>query len=445
MLGALRNVDGAQDPMHRKAGHGHWLGNGSPELQIPRGRSSGGPVEVPCSSGDAASVRLVPMEDEEPGGLNAALLRGAEEAKKSTTLARFTAICDTLTKLREIAQEASDAKQMASQYDVGDEMRELALEESVRGWGGPPELRAKQADVAAELQTAMITPDDRDDATSILVEIRPGVGGDEACLWAEDLVNMYHKYCASEDLRIKAGGYQEATLNVQGPGAWTKFKFESGVHRVQRVPTTEKAGRARISAGRMFGDWFYVNGILGCPGFSAEVVLEGNLQEPVRLMAMQEEQEKLEAIDRYEIVEEAADPENPLAKGRYNIRVQNAGNYHIVRKRFAEFVTLHDFLKLHFGPGLMLELPKKTPIRYFNHDKLDDRKNALNVYLKDLCKRQEIVNLAEVQRFFGCQVSQPNVQSSGYAPQAQAPVVGAAPGKPLVQSDSEDDLARWDS
>eukprot|EP00435_Cladocopium_sp_Y103_P029752 s1584_g7.t1 len=175
-------------------------------------------------------------------------------------------------------------------------------------------------------------------------------------------------------------------------------------------------------------------------------------------------------IDRYEIIEEPADPENPLAKGmevlkariplmgqgshaEYNIRVQNEGNYHIVRRRFAEFVTLHDFLKRQFGPVLMLELPKKTPIRYFNQDKLEDRKNALNVYLKDLCKRKEIVDLVEVQRFFGCQVRPGNVPTSGYAPQAQAPqvrqpapvVVGAAPGKPVVHSDSEDELARWDT
>ncbi|CAL1129899.1 unnamed protein product [Cladocopium goreaui] len=144
-------------------------------------------------------------------------------------------------------------------------------------------------------------------------------------------------------------------------------------------------------------------------------------------------------IDRYEIVEEPADPENPLAKGmevlkariplmgqgshaEYNIRVQNEGKYHIVRRRFAEFVTLHDFLKRQFGPVLMLELPKKTPIRYFNQDKLEDRKNALNVYLKDLCKRKEIVDLVEVQRFFGCQV-RPGSVPTGYAPQAQAPQV----------------------
>ncbi|CAJ1329586.1 unnamed protein product [Effrenium voratum] len=125
-------------------------------------------------------------------------------------------------------------------------------------------------------------------------------------------------------------------------------------------------------------------------------------------------------IDRYEIVEETVDQENPLAKGlavlkarvpllgegthiEFNIRVQSDGKYHSVRKRFSDFVTLHDFLKARFGPVLSLELPKKTPIRYFNNDKLEDRKNALNAYLRDLCHRAEVVDLVEVRRFFGSQ------------------------------------------
>lgn len=205
-------------------------------------------------------------------GLNASLLRGAEEAikqkkelerqladsavladpkeyaRKSTILSRFTTIADTLEELRQVAEEAADARQMASQYAPGDEMHELALEEA-------RELRKKQSDVASRLQLEMLTPDERDDATSVLVEIRPGVGGDEACLWAEDLVDMYQKYCTAEDLHCKVisatkkdgGGLQEATLNVQGSGAWTKFKFESGVHRVQRVPSTERQGRVHTS------------------------------------------------------------------------------------------------------------------------------------------------------------------------------------------------------
>eukprot|EP00439_Symbiodinium_sp_Y106_P058243 s1247_g8.t1 len=171
-----------------------------------------------------------------------------EYAKKSTMLARFTSIADILDELQNVAQEASDARALASQYAPGDEMHDLALEEA-RG------LRQQQEEIVDKLQKAMLTPDERDSATSVLVEIRPGVGGDESCLWAEDLVNMYSKYCTLEGFRCKVisetkkegGGYQEATLSVQGEGVWTKLKFESGVHRVQRVPSTERAGRVHTS------------------------------------------------------------------------------------------------------------------------------------------------------------------------------------------------------
>ena len=205
-------------------------------------------------------------------GLNPALLRGAQEAQKKTkaleaeladaallsdpkeyakrtqTLSRYASIANILEELRQVAEEASDAKQMASQYAPGDEMHELALEEA-------QELLERQAEIANKLQLSMLTPDDRDDATSVLLEIRAGVGGDEASLWAEDLIFMYQKYCAAEDLRCqvisankKEGfGYADATLKIEGSGAWTKLKFESGVHRVQRVPTTEKAGRVHTS------------------------------------------------------------------------------------------------------------------------------------------------------------------------------------------------------
>ncbi|CAJ1377738.1 unnamed protein product [Effrenium voratum] len=177
-----------------------------------------------------------------------ALADQKEYARKSTMLARFTTIVDTMEQLRTVAQEASDARQLASQYAPNDEMHELALEEA-------RELREKQEEIAERLQKEMLTPDERDQATSVLVEIRPGVGGDEACLWAEDLSNMYQKYCSMEGLRCKflsysrkeGGGLQEATLNVQGEGAWMKLKYESGVHRVQRVPSTEKMGRVHTS------------------------------------------------------------------------------------------------------------------------------------------------------------------------------------------------------
>ncbi|CAE7467241.1 HERC1 [Symbiodinium sp. CCMP2592] len=176
-------------------------------------------------------------------------------------------------------------------------------------------------------------------------------------------------------------------------------------------------------------------------------------------------------IDRYEVVEEQVDPENMFAKGlgvikarisllsqsthvQYNIRVHQDGKYHMVQKRFSDFVTLHDFLKMQFGSNLPMELPSKTPMRYFNQDKIENRKHALNAYLRELCRRQEMTQLLEVQRFFGCQTAPVPVSTTpaapayqGYSASTREPVpivVGAAPGKPVARSDSEDDLTGWE-
>eukprot|EP00930_Biecheleria_cincta_P027933 TRINITY_DN19516_c0_g1_i1.p1 TRINITY_DN19516_c0_g1~~TRINITY_DN19516_c0_g1_i1.p1 ORF type:complete len:211 (+),score=27.56 TRINITY_DN19516_c0_g1_i1:47-634(+) len=185
-------------------------------------------------------------------------------------------------------------------------------------------------------------------------------------------------------------------------------------------------------------------------------------------------------IDRVDIVEEATHADNPLEKGlnvlksrisllqgshaTFNVIVNQGGNCHSVRKRFSEFVLLHEALKRRFGT-LPMDLPQKTAIRHFNQDKLDDRKNALNAYLKELCRRSDFLALPEVQRFFevcpgvGGQTSayepqpprQESRQAVGYAddrrnvPVAAAPrVVGAAPGNRIRADSDEDDLVGWD-
>lgn len=118
-----------------------------------------------------------------------------------------------------------------------------------------PVLRERVSELRSQLQVALLPRDERDDADKILVEIRPGTGGAEASLWAEDLMNMYMKYCEMEGLRFQVlsttdkegGGLVEASLSVQGEQVYQKLKYESGVHRVQRVPATEKADRVHTS------------------------------------------------------------------------------------------------------------------------------------------------------------------------------------------------------
>jgi peptide chain release factor 1 len=101
----------------------------------------------------------------------------------------------------------------------------------------------------------MLVPRDPRDEKNVLVEVRAGAGGDEAALFAADLARMYTKYAERHGFRLEVleshptgqGGFKEVILSVQGKGAWSRLKFERGVHRVQRIPVTESAGRIHTS------------------------------------------------------------------------------------------------------------------------------------------------------------------------------------------------------
>jgi peptide chain release factor 1 len=116
------------------------------------------------------------------------------------------------------------------------------------------ELRGRERELEERLRTMLIPRDSRDDK-NVLVEIRAGAGGDEAALFAADLARMYTKYAERHGLRLEVleahptgqGGFKEIILSIQGKGAWSRLKFERGVHRVQRVPATESAGRIHTS------------------------------------------------------------------------------------------------------------------------------------------------------------------------------------------------------
>lgn len=102
----------------------------------------------------------------------------------------------------------------------------------------------------------LLLPKDPNDEKNVIIEIRGGTGGEEAALFAADLFRMYSMYAESKTWKIEVlssnptdiGGYKEITFSVNGAGAYSRFKFESGVHRVQRVPTTESQGRIQTSA-----------------------------------------------------------------------------------------------------------------------------------------------------------------------------------------------------
>jgi len=128
------------------------------------------------------------------------------------------------------------------------EMRRLAEDELIV-------LRRRRDEVATQLRAALV-PRDPDDERNVVLEIRAGTGGDEASLFAADLFRMYSRYAESKGWRLdvldlsesEAGGYKEISAIVEGRGAWSRLKHEGGTHRVQRVPTTEAAGRIHTSA-----------------------------------------------------------------------------------------------------------------------------------------------------------------------------------------------------
>jgi peptide chain release factor 1 len=116
------------------------------------------------------------------------------------------------------------------------------------------ELEAETDRLEEAIKHALV-PTDPNDAKDVIVEIRSGVGGDEASIWAGDLLRMYQKYTEHLGFRLEpmevseseTGGYDKVTVSVKGRGAYSKLKFEGGVHRVQRVPKTESQGRVHTS------------------------------------------------------------------------------------------------------------------------------------------------------------------------------------------------------
>lgn len=131
--------------------------------------------------------------------------------------------------------------------DADPEMRELAEDE-----GGA--LRERRKEMEAEL-TELMLPRDPNDTKDIFIEIRAGAGGDEASLFAAELARLYARYAESLEMKVElvsqsesdAGGYKEVVLAVKGGEPYRFFKYESGVHRVQRVPVTESQGRVHTS------------------------------------------------------------------------------------------------------------------------------------------------------------------------------------------------------
>ena len=170
--------------------------------------------------------------------------RVAELAKEQSDLE------DIVTVYREFkatAEELKDTVELLEEDDISPELRELAELEVM-------DLEERQESLRQELRRLLIPKDPRD-AKDVIVEIRAGAGGDEAGLFAADLYRMYTRYAERTGWKTEVlsshptgiGGLKEVVFGVKGRGAFSHFKFESGVHRVQRVPVTESSGRIHTS------------------------------------------------------------------------------------------------------------------------------------------------------------------------------------------------------
>jgi peptide chain release factor 1 len=151
----------------------------------------------------------------------------------------------THRELRDTDQQIQDAEAMLGEGDP--ELAELAEEELA-------ELRARRDELIGKIRVLLVPKDPNDDK-SVIVEIRAGTGGDEATLFAADLFRMYTRYAEKQRWKVEVmsaspsdvGGFREVIFEVAGQGAYSHLKFESGVHRVQRIPVTESGGRIHTS------------------------------------------------------------------------------------------------------------------------------------------------------------------------------------------------------
>ncbi|GFE64047.1 peptide chain release factor 1 [Litoreibacter roseus] len=178
--------------------------------------------------------------------LEAQLASGAVEniATVSREYAELKPVAEEVAAYRQLLADIEDAQTMLADP----EMKVLAEEEL-------PALKARLPEAEASIKLALL-PKDAADARPAMIEIRPGTGGDEAALFAGDLLNMYRRYAENhgwtfdiiEEQASDLGGIKEVTAHVKGLNVFARLKYESGVHRVQRVPVTESGGRIHTSA-----------------------------------------------------------------------------------------------------------------------------------------------------------------------------------------------------
>ncbi|WP_438997503.1 peptide chain release factor 1 [Candidatus Puniceispirillum sp.] len=198
---------------------------------------------------DSTMDRVLARRAEVENILNdAASLSVDEMANFARELSELRPVCEQIELVQRLTSELGDAEVMATEAGDDPDMLEMARLEM-------QELQAQIPDEQQKLQLLLL-PKDRDDARNAILEVRAGTGGDEAALFASDLFGMYQRFSAKYSWKFEVmevsetgiGGYKEATATITGSDVFARLKFESGVHRVQRVPETETGGRIHTSA-----------------------------------------------------------------------------------------------------------------------------------------------------------------------------------------------------
>src|ERR1700761_3406958 len=198
---------------------------------------------IPAAKLERLLDRFAAIESEMASGAS-----GPAFVKLSREHAELAPVIEAARAHRDVQTQLEGAEAMIADPSSDSEMRSLAEQERA-------DLRERLVGLDQELKVQLL-PRDAADSSSAIVEIRAGTGGDEAALFAADLLGMYQRYCSLQGWRTEVmdmtesdlGGIKDATLEVNGLGAYAKLKFESGVHRVQRVPVTEAQGRIHTSA-----------------------------------------------------------------------------------------------------------------------------------------------------------------------------------------------------
>ncbi len=175
----------------------------------------------------------------------------------STDSSEIVRLSKEHAELKKVADKARELKNARSEMAEAETIIEDSTDRDMTALAEEERQRLKKAIPALERELQLLLlPKDRDDEASIILEIRAGTGGDEAALFAGNLFSMYQRYASLRGWRMEVidaseseiGGYKEIIASVDGAGVFGRMKFESGVHRVQRVPATESGGRIHTSA-----------------------------------------------------------------------------------------------------------------------------------------------------------------------------------------------------